>query len=796
MSRFNAAVGEARNVFRTLARSPRYTLASVLMLALGLGLSVASFSVLDGLLLKSLPLRDGESIRILEARNPSEGIEGAQFTTDEAEALTTGVAGFERIAYYVWYSVGVFDGERARNLTAHVVGPGYFEALGVDAVLGRTPSDEDIREGRAVAVLSHAEWQREFGGSAAVIGRRLELIDEPPLEVIGVLPPAISVFSGDADLWRPLPVARLPQGEARRTNRFLMLVGRLSGGVSESQAAAALEARMAMLPRGASETGWQVSTTSLLDLLVGNVRGAIWGALGLSLLVLGIGATNFALLLGLRQVERQRDEAILRALGASPSRLTLAVLIELAVVSGAALIVGTGLAFTMVALARAWMGATFPRAGEIAIDPGVLGLAVALGLMVPLLVMGLAVVRRPAADFSVIRAQHRLGPVGASRWLPGVAVALATVSVVTAFAMGSSLWKLQQIDPGYRAESVRVLQIFRVGQEAFVPFADGLLEALAEIPGVEEVALASAVPLSDIGSESVDLRHPGRSEPALQQAGLRKVSPGYREVLGIPLLAGRDFDERDRHGAPRVALLSETAARRLFNGQSPLGRTIQWNLGRGGWAEHEIVGVIGDIRNRGLRETPAPELLVPFAQSPRVGMSFLVRGSGDAGLDSAIRGTLHRLDPRQPVTAQFALDEALREQISPVRLFAVAASVFSLLALLLAALGLYALASMEQRRRLAEYGLRSAVGAGPRHLVLHALRGSARVSAAGVAAGALGVSALVTLVDLGAFGLAPGVPGSALILGGLAMGCVALLAGLLPSIRAARTDPMTVLRHD
>lgn len=796
MSRFNTAVGEARNVLRTLARSPRYTLASVLMLALGLGSSVASFSVLDGLLLKSLPLRDGESIRILEARNPSEGIEGAQFTTEEAEALTTGVAGFERIAYYVWYSVGVFDGERARNLTAHVVGPGYFEALGVEAVLGRTPSDEDIREGRAVAVLSHAEWQREFGGSAAVIGRRLELIDEPPLEVIGVLPPAISVFSGDADLWRPLPMARLPQGEARRTNRFLMLVGRLSGGVSESQAAATLEARMATLPRGASETGWQVSTTNLLDLLVGNVRGAIWGALGLSLLVLGIGATNFALLLGLRQVERQRDEAILRALGASPSRLTLALLIELAVVSGAALIVGTGLAFAMVALARASMVATFPRAGEIAIDPGVLGLAVALGLMVPLLVMGLAVVRRPAADFSVIRAQHRLGPVGASRWLPGVAVALATVSVVTAFAMGSSLWKLQQIDPGYRAESVRVLQIFRVGQEAFVPFADGLLEALAEIPGVEEVALASAVPLSDIGSESVDLRHPGRSESALQQAGLRKISPGYRELLGIPLLAGRDFDERDRHGAPRVALLSETAARRLFNGQSPLGRTIQWNLGRGGWAEHEIVGVIGDIRNRGLRESPAPELLVPFAQSPRVGMSFLVRGSGDAGLDSAIRGTLHRLDPRQPVTAQFALDEALREQISPVRLFAVAASVFSLLALLLAALGLYALASMEQRRRLAEYGLRSAVGAGPRHLVLHALRGSARVSAAGVAAGALGVSALVTLVDLGAFGLAPGVPGAALTWGGLAMGCVALLAGLLPSIRAARTDPMTVLRHE
>jgi putative ABC transport system permease protein len=403
--------------------------------------------------------------------------------------------------------------------------------------------------------------------------------------------------------------------------------------------------------------------------------------------------------------------------------------------------------------------------------------------------------RRGRAPSGSLRAAGGLGAVGAPRWLPGIAVALATVSVVAALALVDGLRRLQQVDPGYHAESVQVLQIFRVGTEAFVPFAEGLIETLSALPGVEQVALTSAVPLSDIGSAAVDLRRNAEDSSALQQAGMLKVSAGYRALLDIPLIAGRDFDSRDRQGAPPVALLSESAARRLFPGQSPIGRTVQRSLGRGGWSDHTVVGVIGDIRNRGPRAVAAPEILVPFAQSPRVGMAFLIRGQGP-GLDAAIRDALHRVDPRQPITAQYDLRDALAEQLKPTELFASAAGVYALLALLLAALGLYALATLEQRRRLPEYGLRAAVGARPAQLATLALHDSARNATVGALLGAAVVAAAFARTDLQALGVAPGTPVAALLAGSTVMALISVLASYLPARRAARVDPMAVLRAE
>lgn len=778
--------------WRSLRRQPRYSLTAVLMLALGIGLSVASYSVLQGVLLRSLPLADGAAIRVLEARNPAEGIESAQFTTEEAVALAEGVDGFRHLAYYLWYSVGVFDGERARNLTAHVVGPGYFAALGVAPVLGRLISDADIAEGRPVALLSHAEWQRAFGGSPSVIGQRLELIDDVPLEVVGVLPPGIAVFSGDAELWRPLPPDRLWQGETRRTLRTLMVVGRIEPGASFPAAEAALAARLAALPRGEAGEGWQVRSQSLLDQLLGDVRAALWGALALALLVLLIGACNVALLLAARRTARRRDTAVRQALGASPAQLRRAEWMELMLLSLTAAVLGSALAVALVAGSRQWLIASLPRAAEVQVDPAALGVAVALGLLIPTLVLVLG--RRGRTPSGSLRAAGGLGAVGVPRWLPGIAVALATVSVVAALALVDGLRRLQQVEPGYRAESVQVLQIFRVGTEAFVPFAEGLIETLSALPGVEQVALTSAVPLSDIGSAAVDLRRNAEDSSALQQAGMRKVSAGYRALLDIPLIAGRDFDNRDRQGAPAVALLSESAARRLFPGQSPLGRTVQRSLGRGGWSEHTVVGVIGDIRNRGPRAAASPEILVPFAQSPRVGMAFLIRGQGP-GLDTAIRDALHRVDPRQPITAQYALSDALAEQLKPAQLFVSAAGVYALLALLLAALGLYALATLEQYRRLPEYGLRAALGARPTQLAALALRDGLHVGASGALIGAFLVTAAFRSIDLRALGIDRGIPLAALVAGSLVMALIALVAGVLPAHRAARIEPMAVLRE-
>lgn len=798
MSSLASAWNELRSALRGLTRAPGFSLMAVLMLGLGIGLSVAMYSALHGMLLSRLPLRDGASVVVLQARNQAQGIEAAQFTVEEAEALSAGVTGFEQIAYYWWYSVGVFDGESARDLTTHMVGPGYFAALGVEPVLGRLLSDDDIREDRPVALLSYSEWQRRFGGSTAVLGQRLDVIDETPLEVIGVLPADISVFSGDAALWRPLSPRFLPEGEPRRTVRAVMLVGRLLGSTSAQQADAALAARMQALVRGEAESGWTASSRSLLDQLVGDVRGALWGAFALALLVLLIGASNLALMLDARRTARLRERAVQLALGASSARLGRAALIELAALSMAAVAMGVLIALAAIAMLREVAETSLARSEQIQLDSGALLFAVALGLLLPALVVVAGAVRGGPVEAAAMRGAGLGLPAsaGPQRWLPAVAVALATLSLVSALGLASGLWRLQQIEPGYQTDRVHALQIFRVGQEAFVPFAERMFEALAAIPGVEQAALSSAVPLSNIGSAQLQLRSADHSDAAPLQAGVRHVSPGYRALLGIPLLSGRDFSREDRRGSAPVVLLSAAAARRLFANENAVGRQIELPDGRGGQLRHEVVGVIADIRNEGLRNAPAPEVLVPYAQSPRMGMSFLVRSrSGGPEIDTQVRAALQTLDPRQPVTDQFMLQAQLTDQLRPARVFSATVGVFAALALLLAAAGVYAVSSLQQRRRLPEYGLRLAVGARPSQLAARALREGLRVGLIGVALGACASAVAFGFAELGALGVEAGLPLGALLIGAVLMVLVALAASAGPALRAARTAPTEVLRH-
>ncbi|SDD59056.1 ABC transporter permease [Aquimonas voraii] len=798
MSRLAKMGYELAGVLRGLVRAPGFSLVAVWMLGTGIGLSVAMFSALQGMLLSSLPLREGASVVVLQAHNRAQGIDSAPFTAEEAEALSAGVPGFERIAYYWWYSVGVFDGEAARDLTTHMVGPGYFDALGVEPVLGRLPSDEDIRQDRPVALLSYAEWQRRFGGSTEALGQRLDVIDEAPLEVIGVLPADIGVFAGDTALWRPLSPRFLPEGEPRRNVRALMLLGRLLGSTTTQQADAALAARMAALARSAHETEWSASTRSLLDQLVGDLRGALWGAFALALLVLLIGASNLALMLDARRSARLREHAVRLALGASPSQLWRAGLIELVTLSTAAVAVGVLLAAAVIGLLRSVAEASLARSEQIQLDSGALLFATVLGLLLPGLVVMAGAVRGRALEAGAVRGAGRglLAPAGAQRWLPTVAVALATVSLVSALGLANGLWRLQRIEPGYQTERVHVLQIFRVGQEAFVPFAERMLEALAAVPGVEQVALSSAVPLSNIGSAQAELRPAGRSDAAALQAGVRRVSAGYRNLLDIPLLGGRDFSPEDRRGSAPVILLSATAARRLFATENAVGRQVELPDGQGGWLRHEVVGVVADIRNEGVRNAPAPEVLVPFAQSPRMGMSFLVRSrSGGSEIDAQVRAALQALDPRQPVTDQFLLQERLADQLQPARVFSATVGLFAVLALLLAAAGVYAVASLQQRRRLPEYGLRLAVGARPAQLAGRALGEGLVICLVGVLVGAVASTLGFHLAELDALGIQAGLPLDALAVGAVLMVLVALAASAAPALRAARTPPTEVLRH-
>ncbi|MBN8482007.1 MAG: ABC transporter permease, partial [Xanthomonadales bacterium] len=239
---------DLRQAARRLARAPGFALSTLAMLALGIGFSVAMVSAVDGVLLRGLPFPQADRIVIVRAQNPGQGIAGAQMTADEAAHLADGTPGFAALGYFWWSGATVFDGTHAREITTHVASAGYFTALGLEPLLGRAFNEDDVREDRAVALLSHQEWMRHFGADPGVLGRRIELVDEEPVEIIGVMPPALEAFAGETGMWRPLSLRQLPDDPAwRAQRRTLLMLGRLQPGVTRAAADAALGQRMAAL---------------------------------------------------------------------------------------------------------------------------------------------------------------------------------------------------------------------------------------------------------------------------------------------------------------------------------------------------------------------------------------------------------------------------------------------------------------------------------------------------------------------------------------------------------------------
>lgn len=790
-----------RSASYRLLRAPGFTLSTVGMLALGIGFSVAMYCTLNGVLLRGLPFPHSERLVVVGTNNAAQSIADAQFTVAEAEHLARGTAGFSSLAYYTWAGVTLFDGERAREITSHMIGAGYFAALGVEPVLGRLFTDDDIRDDRHVAVLSYAEWQR-LGGGADVIGRRLDLVDENPLEVVGVLPPQLDLFANDTGVWRPLSPRVLPEnGPQRDSRRMLLMVGRVADGSSLAQANTALAAAFDALRgrRAADQSGWSANARPLLDSLVGDVRSALWGAFALAFLVLLIAAANVAILFDERQLARRHEHAVMQAIGASPSTMRRTMLIEIGLIAGAATGFGMLVALFVIGQLRELARDSVPRVDGIAMEWSMFGVAVLLGLAAPLAAALAGALRVRSQPAEAIRAGGKslVGRSRQRRLLPAIAMAFSTVSLIAALSLVGALWRLQHVDPGYASSHVQAMQFFRGGREAFVPFTRQLLDHLAVLPGVRDVALTSAAPLSGIGSASVDIHVAGRAEDEAEQAGLRRVSAGYRALLDIPLLRGRDFDDGDRRDSKSVVLINQAVARSVFGDADPIGRSISLPLGRDQGVECEIIGIVADTRNQGLRAPPAPEILVPFAQHPINAMTFLVRGDRRLiGIDAQMAAQLQALDPSQSITRQFALSDAMAEELKPVSFFARTVGAFAGVALLLAVLGVYAVASSQQHGRVAEFGLRLAVGATPHSLALGVLRESMHTSAMGVVAGLLVILLTLHIVDMSALGIGGMAQPIGLGFGVLGMVIAALFAALLPALRAARVTPMEALRDE
>lgn len=784
---------------RRLSQRPGYSLAVVLTLGIGIALSVGMFTVLRGVVLQGLPYPGGERVVAVHSYNPETGVEYSNLTPAEALAIRE-VAAFEDVGWFTWGGLTVLSGDRPREVGANPVDPGYFPALGVQPLLGRWINDSDADAGIHNVVLSYTEWDRLTGRDPDIVGKPLQLADATAT-VVGVMPPEFTHPSRSVGIWHAARESNLRANMGAFLNaRYVNVIGRLAEGVTAEQLTAQLDAMSARLrEEHGIESAWRVGTVSLLEQAVGDVRGALFGVFVVSLVVLAIACANAGALLAARLAARQRELAVMQALGATPGHVWRGILAEM---------LWLGLAAALVAGQVLWMGldafksladGTIPLASMIEFDAQVFGFATLIAVLCPLVItlpIAVALRRRFASNLQ----GAGKGVVSTARGvtvLPVIGLALATASLIAGGAMLYSLNNMTAADPGYRTGGLHAVQMFKGGgPDVWRSFAAAVAEEMRGNYDVADVAVTTAAPMSLIGGFTIDLQVPGRELPEPLQAGLRRVTPNYLDMLEVPVVQGRGFSDADDAAAPKVAIINETLARRVFGDLDPVGRDVALPLGNGPRVEYRVVGVVPDIRNAGLRNPAEPEVLVPFAQTPWVGMTFLVDAprAGD-DLVERLQQAIWAHDPEEATTRIYRLQDDVDAQSARLAFFGRMLGGFAILAVLLAAFGTYSVIALIQRQRTTEIGVRLALGADPARIARQVFRYGTVVAAVAGVIGAFISYAVLRLLASQMFGVTPANL-ELYAFGLVAVALTALAASAIPAWRAARVAPIEALRYE
>ncbi|HKG90973.1 MAG TPA: ABC transporter permease [Gemmatimonadaceae bacterium] len=829
---------------RSLARAPGFTAAVVLTLALGIGANAAIYSVVRGVLLEPLPFERPEQIVTVweDLRQP--GLERSTVSPPEfadLAARATGRGGaLEQAAVHVGVNRNV-SGVCAANggagcdperLQGAAVTAGFWPTLGVRPLLGRVFAADEDRPGARVVVLSHALWRRRFAADPALVGRTVVLNLEPHL-VLGVMPPGFR-FPGAgpesaAEFWIPMGFEPADLAEEQRGSHFLSMIGRLRPGVTPAMAQGALTAAARAMAREhpATYVTPEIGTTvvTLAESLTAGARAPLLLLFGAVAMVLLVACANVANLVLVRAAGRRREIALRSALGATAWRIVRQLLAESLVLAAAAGALGALVALWARRALVALGPAELPRLDEVRVDGAVLAFtaAVALGstVLAGLAPSGAVIGRgpaRPDRGFGLTSRGARAPAYGPL--LVALEAALALVLLAGAALLGRSFARLTSVDAGFDAERLLTLRVALPGSRytpaAAADFYARLLDRVRALPGVQGAEAAAVLPLAGGGWDVsfTPLSAGGPHAPDNPSTEYRPVSPGFLGAMGVPLLAGRAFDARDdgdrAAGAPLAAVVNEAFVRRYVDGGRPaaaLGRRARLPLlgVRDTVHVREIVGVVGDVRGGSLDARPVPEMYVPMAQQPQHAMILVVRARPAAGraavlaLAGPVRDAVRALDPAQPVYGVRTMDELLSRSLSQRRFQLWLLGAFAGAALLLAALGVYAVVSHAVAQRAHEIGVRVALGAGRADVMRLVLgRGMAPV-AVGLAAGLLGALALTRLLPhlLGRllYETSPTDP-AALAAAALLLAGAALAATWLPSRRATRVDPTAVLRGE
>ncbi len=799
---------DLRYVFRSLRKSRGFTVVAVLTLALGIGANTAIFSVAHALLLSPPGYPEPGRIMVLNETRlpqfPTYPVSGANYLDWKAS-----VKSFETLGGAANLALTYTGGQEPQRLKAKRATVSYFTVFGIAPLRGRLFSAaEDTEVGHRVTILSHGLWQSLFGGQDSALGRTF-LLNGDAYEIVGVMPPGFQEDTG-TQLWVPMALTADERSDDYRGSHFLEVFGRLRPGVTQAQALQDLVTYNESLRKQYPDSNKSCGATlvSLAESYNQNVRGVLQVLLGTVACVLFIACLNVAGLLLARGAARQQEIAVRSALGASRGQLLRQLLLESLLLALAGGVLGVALAGGSLALLVRLIPVNLAQAHLIALNLPVLGFSLGLSLLTGL-VFGLLPAWR-ATQVDLVRATKDGGrgqTAGAARFrlqslLVAAEVAAAVVLLVGTALLARSFTRLVETDKGFQPGQALMFNLLLPDKkygtpEKKVAFARELLRQLSGLPGVAAAGLTHRMPL--VRDSVLRLIVEGRPPVAkgdLPNTNYYAITPDYLHALGTPVLRGRGFTEQDREGAARVALINETFARKFFPGEDPLGQRIQITNGDEAW--REVVGIVRDVRSesQGIDHESIPQSYEPYYQQPNETLFVVLRFTGDShALTAAVRQQVAGLDHDLPIAQMRLIQEMVDTMLARPRFAVTLVSGFSVIALLIAAVGLYAMVTYRVIQQTRDMGIRLALGAPPAAVLRKVLRDGMTIVGAGLAAGIGGSLLLTRLLRSLLYETHSQDPLALAAVAGL-LALVGLLACWLPARRAARVDPMIALRSE
>jgi len=793
---------EIRYAFRLLARSRLFTAAVAGTIAIGIGSATTIFSVVNAVLLRPLPFQ--EPGRLMQVNEKNDRLHLPAFTASALNYLSwkSQTQTFEQLGAVGFQTYTVSGNGDPETYSGGPLTSSLLPALGIAPVIGRALTADDERVGApAVALISESLWRRRFGGDAGVVGRSITL-DGVACTIVGVAPAALTLVA-NGDIWTPLVIN--PPKEVR-LNHVLVVIGRLKPGVTIVQAQREMDAISARVGAEYPEVrDWGISLVTLTDSLVSSQLRTgllvLLAAVGFLLLIV---CANVANLLLARAFDRRREMAVRAALGASRGRVIGQVLLESLVLSALGGAMGLFLALWGVPLLQQSLPPSTLPVPDIGVDRVVLLFAVAETFAVGLLFGVVPAWQAAGAGIGVTLKDGGRSPSGGlrptlRRIFAGVELALATILLVGAALLTRTLIQLDHVPLGFEPHDVLSFQVSfpqtKYDAARRASFLRDLDSAISSLPGVERAGLSSGIPFgAGLLSRSPYSAPASKALPGNAPVPIdwRMVSPGFFDTLRIPLLEGRRFTDADTTTAPPVVIVSRAAARQFWGDEDPIGRTVR--LVANGM-EFTVVGVVGDVRNLTL-DNEAATLYWPTGFRTWRVMDVVVRSSGDSGaLLSAVRKIVRDRDPALALANVRPMTEWISASAGQPRLNAALLSVFAVVALLVAAVGVYGVLAYSVSQRTKELGLRMALGADRGDVLTLIVREGMIVGLAGIAAGAASAAALSGALSALVFGVSPRDPTTYVVVTVL-LAAVALAACALPAARASRLDPMIALRLD